>query len=338
VFHRRDAAPRRLPWRCVQATSPMGDDVRCDSLAEALKYIATESEQAGVWALKRFEKLGARRKRKLGARRKSKGPFFSKPPAPDEIQKLISQGFGLSLLGDAIDAVKEEGRRGLKCWGTDPCTGERREIKADEWPHLYIPAEAAFNAEGEVFTEVKGVSIVAYGKVTVDGLDLERRFPRSNIEKMAPPPVPAADEPVPVVSTASPVAKPPLVSAAKGKTAPAPVPVADEPVPAQSVLEVQLEPPPPATQPDESAVADTTKPVADRKRMKRRGPEPGTIDRFGDDDRALFPQVTRLMKKENLSRLQAATRLANASKVAGIGTIESRARRLADRYRDEVEN
>jgi hypothetical protein len=71
---------------------------------------------------------------------------------------------------------------------------------------------------------------------------------------------------------------------------------------------------------------------------KRRGPKPGTIDRYGKADRALFPRVTKLMKSEQLTRLGAANRLAEAGKVAGTGTIESRARRLANRHRNEVGN
>jgi hypothetical protein len=71
----------------------------------------------------------------------------------------------------------------------------------------------------------------------------------------------------------------------------------------------------------------------DPKPQKNRpGPKPGTIDRFGD--RRLFPQVTRL-KEGGLSRTQAALRL--GPKIRGTGTIESRARRLSERYRDEVE-
>jgi hypothetical protein len=67
---------------------------------------------------------------------------------------------------------------------------------------------------------------------------------------------------------------------------------------------------------------------------KRRGPKPGTNDRFGD--RALFGQLTRLMKQQHLSHRQAALKLAKANKVAGTGDIESRARRLAERYQREV--
>jgi hypothetical protein len=171
----------------------MRDDVRYDSLAELLMYIAIESEQAGVWALKHLEKGGPYRKiPKLGARRKSKGPFFSKPPSPDERRRLISGGAGLSLLGYAGDALKEEGRRGLRCEATDPYTGERREINAAEWPLILVPLEAAFDDEGKVFTEVRGISVVAYKQVTGDGLDLERRLPRASTP--APPPIPTVPE------------------------------------------------------------------------------------------------------------------------------------------------
>jgi hypothetical protein len=77
---------------------------------------------------------------------------------------------------------------------------------------------------------------------------------------------------------------------------------------------------------------------AGAKKPGKRGPKPGAIDRYGEADRALFPEMTGLMKEEHLTRLQAAKRLANDGKVAGIGTPYSRARRLAESYRDEVEN
>jgi hypothetical protein len=46
--------------------------------------------------------------------------------------------------------------------------------------------------------------------------------------------------------------------------------------------------------------------------------------------------MTRLMKNEHLSEWQAAAKLAHAGKVAGVGSLENRARRLAIRYRKEV--
>ena len=70
------------------------------------------------------------------------------------------------------------------------------------------------------------------------------------------------------------------------------------------------------------------------KRAGKRGPKSGANDRFGD--RRLFKQMTRLMKNEHLSEWQAAAKLAHAGKVAGVGSLENRARRLAIRYRKEV--
>jgi hypothetical protein len=169
-------APRRLSGG--GAAVSMGD-VLWILLAEALNYIATESEQARVGALA-LEKRGDSR-------------------TPDEIH--------LSLLGAATEALQEAGRRGLKCRGTHPVTKERVDIEFGDWPELIIPVEAAFDAEGKLLKEVKGVTIVAYEKVTVDGLDLERRFPRSSIEKTepaertiektAPRPAPATSQPKP---------------------------------------------------------------------------------------------------------------------------------------------
>jgi hypothetical protein len=121
-----------------------------------------------------------------------------------------------------------------------------------------------------------------------------------------------------------------------------------------------LSPKPPTTQPAKPTVADPAQaapeatasvespaPEADLSGRpeaeilppgrRRPGPRPGAIDRFGEADRALFPEMTALMTTEHLSRLQAARQLANAGKVSGIGTPESRARRLADRYRNRDE-
>jgi hypothetical protein len=91
----------------------------------------------------------------------------------------------------------------------------------------------------------------------------------------------AADEPVPVA---------PSVSAAVDKLAPAP-----------SAPEVELEAPPP----DKPAVADSAP-----RTSKRRGPKPGTIDRFGEDDRALFSEITNLKERKNLTAQEAAKKLA----------------------------
>jgi hypothetical protein len=65
---------------------------------------------------------------------------------------------------------------------------------------------------------------------------------------------------------------------------------------------------------------------------RRRGPQPGTINRHGPADRNLFPEIERLAKEKG--SITAATRqLAEESKVAGTGTPKSRAARLAKAYR-----
>jgi hypothetical protein len=71
------------------------------------------------------------------------------------------------------------------------------------------------------------------------------------------------------------------------------------------------------------------------KPRRRKGPEPGTLDRFGELDRSLYHDLRRLMCEERISVTAAARRLAEEDKVAGIGTPESRARRLAKRYSDD---
>jgi hypothetical protein len=65
---------------------------------------------------------------------------------------------------------------------------------------------------------------------------------------------------------------------------------------------------------------------------RRKGPAPGTVDRYGASDRALYPKLKRLMRKQSMSATAAARQLADDGKVAGVGSPESRARRLATRY------
>jgi hypothetical protein len=65
---------------------------------------------------------------------------------------------------------------------------------------------------------------------------------------------------------------------------------------------------------------------------RRRGPQPGTINRHGAADRALFPEIERLAKEKG--SITAATRqLAEAGRVAGTGVPKSLAARLATVYR-----
>ena len=67
----------------------------------------------------------------------------------------------------------------------------------------------------------------------------------------------------------------------------------------------------------------------------RRGPKPGTVDRLGEPDRALFPNIKRIMKKGPTSCHAACIELAEAGKVKGTGTLLNRAKRLAQRFRKE---
>jgi hypothetical protein len=65
---------------------------------------------------------------------------------------------------------------------------------------------------------------------------------------------------------------------------------------------------------------------------RQRGPKPGTTG-FYTSDRALFPEIEQLQKTgEARSTIAAARILANADKVKGPGTPESRAIRLSRRY------
>jgi hypothetical protein len=85
-------------------------------------------------------------------------------------------------------------------------------------------------------------------------------------------------------------------------------------------------------------LTDPTAPMlrsqVENRRKPRRGPEPGTVDRFRDSDRALFPELEVLMANGR-SLSAAAGQLADQDKIAGIGGPASRAKRLAARYRRE---
>jgi hypothetical protein len=70
---------------------------------------------------------------------------------------------------------------------------------------------------------------------------------------------------------------------------------------------------------------------------RKRGPAPGTLDRYGPADRALYGDLERIVREDRVSITEAATRLADAG-IAGIGTPASRAKRLAERYRSERKN
>ena len=87
-----------------------------------------------------------------------------------------------------------------------------------------------------------------------------------------------------------------------------------------------------------SPVADPTASTPDPKpRKKRRGPERGTVDRFGEDDRALFSDITNLKKTKNLTAQEAARELGNFGRIKKRGSLDSAVLRLARRYRKEVE-
>jgi hypothetical protein len=76
-------------------------------------------------------------------------------------------------------------------------------------------------------------------------------------------------------------------------------------------------------------------PAARRRGGAAKGPVRGEIDRFGDADRALFPEIERLMKSQRRSVTEAVRILADEHKLAGRGSLDSRIRRLSDRFRKE---
>jgi hypothetical protein len=63
-----------------------------------------------------------------------------------------------------------------------------------------------------------------------------------------------------------------------------------------------------------------------------RGPRTGTVARYAEADRKLFPELARLMSERMTSATEAAHVLAADGKIAGSGTADSRARRLAKAY------
>jgi len=68
----------------------------------------------------------------------------------------------------------------------------------------------------------------------------------------------------------------------------------------------------------------------------RRGPAKGSLDRYGEADLALFPELERIQKAEHLSLTAAALKLAEGhiegKNVIGSSTPLSRAKRLVERY------
>ena len=70
-------------------------------------------------------------------------------------------------------------------------------------------------------------------------------------------------------------------------------------------------------------------------RKRRYGPEPGTLRRYAADDRRLFRELKRIMNRERKSLTAAALDLAQADRIAGVGTAKSRAKRLAGLYQRE---
>jgi hypothetical protein len=78
---------------------------------------------------------------------------------------------------------------------------------------------------------------------------------------------------------------------------------------------------------------------ADTIRKGRRGPQAGTLDRYGVADRMLFPELERISRDCNLSLTQAALQLAEGriegKVVAGNGSPLSKAKRLVGLYKRE---
>ena len=88
---------------------------------------------------------------------------------------------------------------------------------------------------------------------------------------------------------------------------------------------------PPADTGLDSAMAIAPE-ASDEDRRRRRGPEPGTLKRYRESDRELFPEIERIMRVDKVSATAAAKNLADEGRVEGTGTLASRARRLVAAY------
>jgi hypothetical protein len=114
----------------------------------------------------------------------------------------------------------------------------------------------------------------------------------------------------------------------------------------------RMEPRPPRFEPRRQTPSATTQPsvtkvgntvaqpaivhtVSDARRKRRFGPEPGTLRRYENADRALFPELERIMVGNQKSRSAAALELAQAGQVKGFGAAQSRAKRLAELHKRE---
>jgi hypothetical protein len=86
----------------------------------------------------------------------------------------------------------------------------------------------------------------------------------------------------------------------------------------------------------ESSSPNISTPEGIKARRGRRGPAPGAVDRYRDADRALFPEIRRIMRREGKSLYAAALKLAEADKVKGAGTAISRAKRIVKRFNAEL--
>src|SRR5262249_28754269 len=67
--------------------------------------------------------------------------------------------------------------------------------------------------------------------------------------------------------------------------------------------------------------------LAKQEQARPRGPKPGQLRRYEGSDRALIPEVKRLIKT-GMSATQAAQSLAKDGRLSGVGNPESRAKRL----------
>jgi hypothetical protein len=210
----------------------------------------------------------------------------------------------------AADYLLRWGKEGvLDYYGRKGLRESRKKIKRREFTaELWIPTEPRLR--DELLTEVNGVSYVVWRDVVMD----RYQFERLRFERLPRAPAPAAPE------RGSEIVDLEVAAAETGPLATQPDEPAAEEVPAKVLPvgppQVESEAPPPS---------------------RRRGPKPGTIDRFGEDDRALFSDITNLKTSKNLTAQEAAKELGDSGRIRRRGSLDSAVLRLARRYRKEIE-
>jgi hypothetical protein len=79
-----------------------------------------------------------------------------------------------------------------------------------------------------------------------------------------------------------------------------------------------------------TSIGDATALIQGKYGRPRRGPVPGKLRRYAESDRALFPEMVRIIREQRVSPTEAARQL--VEKIRGSGCEDSKVRRLAKAY------